>query len=109
MAKQISLPHNLEYRDYQKWIVSYLRNWGKRAILMYHRRGGKDKTMFNLCVEMAIREPGGYAYILPTYAQWKKIILDSIDKDGNLYFASDGHLGLGGLDLFKANINDNGS
>ena len=36
---------------------------------MYHRRGGKDKTMFNLCVEMAIREPGGYAYILPTYAQ----------------------------------------
>ena len=33
----------------------------------------------------------------------------SIDKDGNLYFASDGHLGLGGLDLFKANISDNGS
>lgn len=85
MAKQISLPHNLEYRDYQKWIVSYLRNWGKRAILMYHRRGGKDKTMFNLCVEMAIREPGGYAYILPTYAQWKKIIWDSIDKEGKKF------------------------
>ena len=33
----------------------------------------------------------------------------SIDKDGNLYFASDGHLGLGGLDLFKANINADGS
>lgn len=38
--------------------------------------------MFNLCVEMAIREPGGYAYILPTYAQGKKIIWDSIDKNG---------------------------
>ena len=33
----------------------------------------------------------------------------SVDKDGNLYFASDGHLGLGGLDLFKAKINADGS
>lgn len=33
----------------------------------------------------------------------------SIDKDGNLYFASDGHLGLGGLDLFKAEIRKDGS
>lgn len=33
----------------------------------------------------------------------------SIDKEGNLYFASDGHLGLGGLDLFKAKINKDGS
>lgn len=50
-------------------------------MLMYHRRWWKDKTMFNLCVEMAIREQWGYAYILPTYAQGKKIIWDSIDKD----------------------------
>ena len=33
----------------------------------------------------------------------------SVDKDGNLYFASDGHLGLGGLDLFEAKINEDGS
>ena len=33
----------------------------------------------------------------------------SVDKDGDLYFASDGHLGLGGLDLFKAKINADGS
>lgn len=78
---KIELPCKLDYRDYQKWIVSYLRKWGKRALLMYHRRWGKDKTMFNLCVEMAIRNQWWYAYILPTYAQWKKIIWDSIDKD----------------------------
>lgn len=85
MTKQIKLPHNLDYRDYQKWIVSFLRNWGKRALLMYHRRGGKDKTMFNLCIEMAIRNPGWYAYVLPTYAQGKKIIWDSIDKEGRRF------------------------
>lgn len=41
--------------------------------------------MFNLCVEMAIRKQWGYAYILPTYAQGKKIIWDSIDKDGRKF------------------------
>lgn len=33
----------------------------------------------------------------------------SIDSNGNLYFASDGHLGLGGLDLFVAKIKPDGS
>ena len=31
---------------------------------------------------MALREVWGYAYVLPTYAQGKKVIWDSIDKDG---------------------------
>ena len=78
---EIVLPHNIHYRPYQKEIVNFMRKWGKRAVLLYHRRGGKDKTMFNLCIEMALKEVGGYAYVLPTYAQWKKIIWDSIDKD----------------------------
>ena len=29
-------------------------------------------------------------------------------NQGNLYFASDGHLGLGGLDIFKTKMDDNG-
>lgn len=32
-----------------------------------------------------------------------------IDGDGNLYFASDGHLGLGGLDIFIAEVKSDGS
>lgn len=79
---EIELPHKLDYRDYQKWVVSFLRKWGKRAVNVWHRRAWKDKTYFNLLVEMAIREQWWYAYILPTYAQWKKIIWDSIDKNG---------------------------
>lgn len=85
MTIQIPLPHNLDYRDYQKWVVSFLRNGWKRAVNVWHRRAWKDKTYFNLLVEMAIREPWGYAYILPTYAQGKKIIWDSIDKDGKKF------------------------
>lgn len=78
---EIEIPYNFDYRPYQKWIVDFLRNGWKRAVLLYHRRAWKDKTMFNLCVEMAIREVWGYAYILPTYTQGKKVIWDSIDKD----------------------------
>lgn len=32
-----------------------------------------------------------------------------VDANGNLYFASDGHPGLGGFDLFVANVNPNGT
>ena len=78
---QIEIPHKFKYRDYQKWVVSFLRNWGKRAVNVWHRRAWKDKTYFNLLVEMAVREVWWYAYILPTYAQGKKIVWDSIDKD----------------------------
>lgn len=51
---EISLPHNLSYRPYQKGIVKAIRSGIKRAVLLYHRRGGKDKTMFNLLVEQAV-------------------------------------------------------
>lgn len=81
----INIPHNLEYRNYQKPLLEYMREWGsflwKRAVTKWHRRAWKDKTFFNLTIEGAIREVWWYAYILPTYAQWRKIIWDSIDKD----------------------------
>lgn len=79
--KEIEIPHNLNYRDYQKPLVSFLRNWWKRWVVCWHRRAWKDKTFFNILVEMAIKEVWGYAYVLPTYAQGKKIIWDSIDKN----------------------------
>lgn len=80
-SMQIEIPYNLNYRDYQKPLVSFLRKWGKRWVVAWHRRWWKDKTFFNILVEMAIKEVWGYAYILPTYAQGKKIIWDSIDKE----------------------------
>ena len=78
---EIEIPYNFEYRDYQKWVVSFLRNWWKRAVNTWHRRAWKDKTYFNICIEMALREVWGYVYILPTYTQGKKVIWDSIDKE----------------------------
>ncbi len=79
---EIELPFNLDYREYQKPLVNFIRNWWKRWVVIWHRRAWKDKTFFNLLVEMAIKNVWGYAYILPTYAQGKKIIWDSIDTKG---------------------------
>lgn len=79
---EIEIPHNLNYRDYQKGIVSFVRNGWKRWLICWHRRCWKDKTFFNILVEEAIKKVWGYAYVLPTYAQGKKIIWDSIDSQG---------------------------
>jgi len=35
-------------------------------------------------------------------------LFPSLDKEGNLYFASRGHLGMGGFDIFKATKDENG-
>ena len=81
----IEIPYNFDYRDYQKWIVSFVRNGGKRWVLRWHRRAWKDQTMFNIANEQAIFELWGYAYIFPTYNQWRKVIWDSIDKSGKKF------------------------
>lgn len=85
MPTEIQLPYWINYRDYQKPIVSYFRKWGKRAVKIWHRRAWKDKVDWNICIEMSIRDVWWYAYILPTYAQGKKIIWDSIDKNGKKF------------------------
>lgn len=47
-----------------------------------HRRGGKDHTIFNWCIEKLIEEKCTCFYVLPTYSQAKKVIWDAINNDG---------------------------
>lgn len=76
----IEIPYNYKPREYQKPLWNCLEKWYKRAIAKWHRRAGKDKTLFNLMVKEAIKEKGVYWYLFPTYAQAKKVIWDWIDK-----------------------------
>ena len=77
---EIDIPHKYSPREYQKWLWNCLKNWYKRAIAKWHRRAGKDKTLFNLLVKEAIKSKWVYWYLFPTYAQAKKVIWDWIDK-----------------------------
>lgn len=54
----------------------------KRAICIWHRRAGKDKSLVNLIAKKAFERVGVYYYLFPTYTLAKKVIWDGIDKDG---------------------------
>ena len=58
----------------------------KRAVLVWHRQAGKDKTALNYTISQMFPENGGrigtYYHFLPTYNQGKKIIWDGIDYNG---------------------------
>ena len=44
----------------------------KRAVLLWHRRSGKEKTLINYTAWAMLNRVGTYFYIFPTYAQAKK-------------------------------------
>ena len=54
----------------------------KRIIGIWHRRSGKDKSSFNAITMKAFEEVGNYFYMLPTATQGRKVIWQSIGKDG---------------------------
>src|SRR6476469_2074386 len=82
----IRIPYNYLPRPYQLpfWLAM---NEGKtRAVKVWHRRSGKDKTDLNFTVSRMFPENGGrrgvYYHLFPTYAQGKKAMWDGIDERG---------------------------
>lgn len=78
----LTLPHKFKPRAYQVPFLRAMDNGCKRAVLVWHRRSGKDKTAFNFMVKEAVKRVGVYYYFFPTYNQGRKILWDGIDKDG---------------------------
>lgn len=54
----------------------------KRAVTVWHRRSGKDKTDLNYLIKEMSQRPGQYYYYFPTMSQGRKILWDGIDKAG---------------------------
>ena len=44
-TKVISLPNNWKPRHYQRDLWKFLSDGGKRAVLRWHRRSGKDEVL----------------------------------------------------------------
>lgn len=79
---KIVLPHKFNPRLYQ---LPFLKAWDKgikRFILVWHRRSGKDKTVFAHIPKKMFERIGLYFYFLPTYTQANKVIWEGADKDG---------------------------
>lgn len=79
---KIVLP--LKRRWYQKEFEEGMKN-KKRALLCYHRRGGKDIACWNYLIKQALKEKAVYYYIFPEYSQARKAFWDSITEDGQSY------------------------
>ncbi|UOF79327.1 large subunit terminase [Caudoviricetes sp.] len=82
MSKVITIPYKFEPRSYQKELFTARDNGFRRLISIYHRRAGKDKTMFNLIIRESLKRVGVYYYFFPEYAQGRRVIWDGIDGSG---------------------------
>jgi len=78
----IRLPHNFTPRPYQIPVLRALDNGAKRAVAVWHRRAGKEKTFINYTIKSMASRVGTYFYLFPTYTQAKKAIWDGMDRDG---------------------------
>jgi hypothetical protein len=79
---EIALPHNFTPRVYQVPLFRAVDNGFKRAVFIWHRRAGKDKSLTNLVAKKMMERVGAYYYFFPTYNQGRKILWDGMDRDG---------------------------
>lgn len=80
-----SLPYMFEPRDYQLPILRAMDGGIKRAVAVWHRRAGKDKTFLNYMIKRMWETVGIYYYFFPTMAQGRKALWEGIDRDGVRY------------------------
>ena len=80
---EIHIPYNFTPRSYQVPFLDAMEIENKkRAVLIWHRRTGKDKLCLNFTITEAWLRVGLYAYLFPTYKQGRKVLWNGIDKDG---------------------------
>jgi len=80
---RIDLPHKFEPRDYQRPLLHALQTDGfKRALVVWHRRAGKDKTFLNHLIPAMMERRGYYVYFFPTNPMGRKVLWDGMDRTG---------------------------
>lgn len=83
----ITLPYLYQARHYQVpvWDAMFpsdpLADAVKRAVLVWHRRAGKDKTCVNLLATKMVERVGYYLYLLPKQTQARKVIWKGQGKE----------------------------
>lgn len=78
----ITIPYHYSPRPYQLPILKAMDNGKKRAVQVWHRRSGKEKTDIAIMSKEMLKRVGSYYYVFPEFAQGRKILWDGADKDG---------------------------
>ncbi len=82
---EIIIP-DFEPRSYQLPFLKAMDDGCRRAVLVWHRRAGKEITCFNWMIKQAFwHRVGTYVYFFPTTGLGKRILWDGCDKDGKRF------------------------
>ena len=89
MTKPNSTKFPCRWKPYpfQRPLWDYLQRGGKRAIVVWHRRAGKDLLALHWIVTAALKTVGVYWYVFTTYEQAKLTIWDGVTLDGHSYMS----------------------
>lgn len=79
---EIKIPFNFEPRYYQLPLLKAMDRGKRRALIVWHRRSGKDKVCWNYMIKQAVAEKGNYYYFFPTGEQARAALWENIDIDG---------------------------
>jgi len=77
---EIVLPNNWNPRDYQLPAWRALEAGAKRALLLWHRRAGKDDVCLHWAATQAMQRVGNYWHMLPQYAQARKSVWEAVNS-----------------------------
>ena len=83
--QEIILPA-FEPRKYQLPFLHAMDSGTKRAVLVWHRRAGKEMTCFNWMIKEAFwHRRGTYVYFFPTASLGRRILWDGSNKEGKRF------------------------
>lgn len=100
-TKRIRIPSVIP-RDYQLPFFKAMDSGVKRAVLVWHRRSGKEVACFNWMIKQACTDRvGTYVYFFPTSTLGRRILWDGANKDGKRF------LDYIPQELIAGNINSN--
>lgn len=73
------MPNNWNPRHYQIKAWNALQGGIKRALLVWHRRAGKDDVCLHFAATQAMQRIGNYWHMLPEYAQARKSVWEAVN------------------------------
>ncbi len=78
----IDIPY--QPRWYQKQLEEAIfKQNKKRALIVWHRRAGKDIECLQIMLLAMLQKVGTYYYFFPTFRQARAVLWDGIDESGN--------------------------
>jgi len=82
---KLTIPYGWEPRPYQLPAWRALEEGIKRAVLVWHRRAGKDLWTLNWLAKQAFKRRGLYWHVFPTYRQGSNAVWRGATRDGRAF------------------------